>query len=100
MRLEELIDDKQLLKKVVLWATVELAARRGVAVGVLGRVRHHGRSARAGALLVTFGLANVIAVIPITPGGLGIVDAVYIPMLVGFGLTRAQRRARRRRRTG
>ena len=41
------------------------------------------------ALLVTFGLANVTAVIPITPSGLGIVDAVYIPLLVGFGLTRS-----------
>ena len=40
------------------------------------------------ALLVAFGLANIFAVIPITPGGLGIVEGVYIPTLVGFGLTR------------
>ena len=39
-------------------------------------------------LLVAFGLANIFAVIPITPGGLGIVEGVYIPTLVGFGLTR------------
>ena len=42
------------------------------------------------ALLVAFGLANIFAVIPITPGGLGIVEGVYIPTLVGFGLTRRQ----------
>ena len=40
------------------------------------------------ALLVAFGLANIVAVIPITPGGLGIVEGIYIPTLVGFGLTR------------
>jgi hypothetical protein len=26
--------------------------------------------------------------VPITPGGLGIVEGIYIPSLVGFGLTR------------
>jgi hypothetical protein len=40
------------------------------------------------ALLIAFGLANIVAVIPITPGGLGIVEGVYIPTLVGFGLPR------------
>ena len=35
-------------------------------------------------LLVAYGLANVLAVIPITPGGLGVVEGVLIPTLVGF----------------
>src|SRR5690606_24318691 len=35
------------------------------------------------------GLANIAAVIPITPGGLGIVEGTYVPVLVGFGLDRA-----------
>ena len=64
----------------------QLAARRGVAVGV-----HPARSTariEIDALLIAFGLANIFAVIPITPGGLGIVEGVYIPTLVGFGLTR------------
>jgi hypothetical protein len=39
-------------------------------------------------LIVAFGIANVFSVVPITPGGLGIVESIYIPMLVGFGLTR------------
>jgi hypothetical protein len=38
-------------------------------------------------LIVAFGLANIMAVVPITPGGLGIVEGIYIPTLVGFGLT-------------
>jgi uncharacterized protein (TIRG00374 family) len=37
-------------------------------------------------LLVAYGLANILAVIPITPGGLGIVEGVLIPTLVGFGV--------------
>ena len=39
---------------------------------------------------IAFGLANIFAVIPITPGGLGIVEGVYIPTLIGFGLTRQE----------
>ena len=37
------------------------------------------------ALFIAFGIANLLAAIPITPGGLGYVDTGYIGMLVGFG---------------
>jgi hypothetical protein len=37
-------------------------------------------------LLVAYGLANILAVIPITPGGLGVVEGVLVPSLVGFGV--------------
>ncbi len=40
-------------------------------------------------LLVAFGLANVLAAIPLTPGGLGVIEAVLTSTLVGFGLDRA-----------
>ncbi len=36
-------------------------------------------------LLVAYGLANVVGAIPITPGGLGVIEAVLIPTLIGFG---------------
>ena len=36
-------------------------------------------------LLVGYGLANVLAAIPLTPGGLGVVEGVLTPTLVGFG---------------
>jgi uncharacterized protein (TIRG00374 family) len=39
-------------------------------------------------LMVAFCLANVLAAIPITPGGLGVVEAVLTSTLVGFGLDR------------
>ena len=44
------------------------------------------------ALIVTFGLANLVAAIPITPGGLGYVDAAYLGTLVGFGLSSSNAR--------
>ena len=40
-------------------------------------------------LIVAFGLANVLAAIPITPGGLGVVEAALTSTLVGFGLARS-----------
>jgi len=39
-------------------------------------------------ILVAYGLANVLAVIPITPGGLGVVEATLTSLLVGFGAAR------------
>jgi len=38
-----------------------------------------------GAILVAFGLANTLAILPITPGGLGVIEGVLVPALVGFG---------------
>jgi len=37
-------------------------------------------------LLVAYGLANIIAVIPITPSGLGVIELVLITTLHGFGV--------------
>jgi uncharacterized protein (TIRG00374 family) len=34
---------------------------------------------------VAYGLANVAAALPITPGGLGVVEGVLVPTLVAFG---------------
>jgi uncharacterized protein (TIRG00374 family) len=37
-------------------------------------------------LFVAYGLANILAVIPVTPAGLGVVEGILIPTLVGFGV--------------
>jgi uncharacterized protein (TIRG00374 family) len=84
-RLEELIAQRDLLKRVALWASLNWlldAASLWVFLWAFGGALD------IDALLVAFGLANIFAVIPITPGGLGIVEGVYIPTLVGFGLPR------------
>ena len=41
-------------------------------------------------LLVAYGLANVLAAIPVTPAGLGVVEGVLIPTLVGFNVPHSQ----------
>lgn len=41
-------------------------------------------------LLVAYGLANVMAAVPVSPGGLGVIEAILIPTLVGFGTPRAE----------
>ena len=85
VRLSDLVADRKLLKRVLLWATLNWLLD---AASLWVFLRAFGGSLDIDALLVAFGLANVMAVIPITPGGLGIVEGIYIPTLVGFGLTR------------
>jgi hypothetical protein len=40
-------------------------------------------------LFAAYGIANVLAAVPLTPGGLGIIDTITPILLVGFGLTRS-----------
>jgi uncharacterized protein (TIRG00374 family) len=40
-------------------------------------------------LFAAYGVANVVGAIPLTPGGLGIIDTLTPFLLVGFGLTRS-----------
>ncbi len=37
-------------------------------------------------VLVAYGLANILAVIPLTPGGLGVVELTIVAVLKGFGV--------------
>lgn len=85
-RLEGLIADRQLLGRVALWASANWLLDM-VAVYVF--LRAFGGDIAIDGLIVAFGLANVMAVVPITPGGLGLIEGIYIPTLVGFGLSRS-----------
>jgi len=84
-RLEELVSDRQLLWRVVFWATANWLLD---AASLWVFLRAYGVSLPVDALLVAFGLANVLAAIPILPGGLGVVEATYATALVGFGVPR------------
>jgi hypothetical protein len=84
-RLEQLISDRQLLGRVAFWAALNWLFD---AAALWIFLRAFGVSMSAEALIISFGIANVLAAIPITPGGLGYVDASYIGMLVGFGAGR------------
>jgi uncharacterized protein (TIRG00374 family) len=86
MRIESLLKERALLRRVVLWATLNWVFDM---LSLWVFVRAFGGTLQVDALIVAFGIANILSFIPITPGGLGIVEGVYIPMLVGFGLTRS-----------
>lgn len=84
-RIREISQDKRLLARAIAWASANWlldAASLAVFVGAFGKwVNPDG-------LLVAYGLANVLAVIPITPGGLGVVEATLTSLLVGFDTPR------------
>jgi uncharacterized protein (TIRG00374 family) len=84
-RLRAVLADRAVLRRALLWATVNWlldAAALGIFIlAFRGWVGIDG-------LLISFGLANVLAAIPITPGGLGVVEATLTATLVGFGLAR------------
>lgn len=41
------------------------------------------------ALIVAYGAANIVGALPLTPGGLGVIELTVIPILVGFGTPRS-----------
>jgi uncharacterized protein (TIRG00374 family) len=82
-RLEELSSDRQLLRRVVFWATANWLLD---AASLWVFLRAYGESLSPEALLVAFGLVNVLAAIPILPGGLGVVEGAYTAVLTGFGV--------------
>ena len=88
-RLEQLISDKPLLGRVAFWAALNWLFD---AAALWIFLRAFNVTLDIDALIISFGIANVLAAIPITPGGLGYVDTSYIGMLVGFGA--GPRRAR------
>jgi hypothetical protein len=82
-RMRTLMADRELLRRAVGWAAANWlldAASLWVFIAAFGRF------ISPIDLLVAYGLANILAVIPITPGGLGVIEGVLIPTLSGFGL--------------
>ena len=84
-RLGDLMRDRALLARVVGWAAANWLLD---AAALWVFLRAYGASTDLDALLVAFCLVNVLAVIPITPGGLGIIDGGLPLALAGFGLTK------------
>lgn len=75
-------DPSRLVIAIVLAAANWLldAAALGVMLVAFG----HG--APLGVLLTVYGLASLLAMVPLTPGGLGLVEGVTVPALVAFGV--------------
>lgn len=84
-RLREMSADRALLARATGWAAANwLLDAASLWIFVLA----FGHRMGPDGLLVAYGLANVLAAIPITPGGLGITEAALITLLVGFGTRR------------
>jgi uncharacterized protein (TIRG00374 family) len=84
-RLRELSADRPLVARAVGWAAANwLLDAASLWIFVLA----FGHRLAPDGLLVAYGLANVLAAVPITPGGLGITEAALITLLVGFGTPR------------
>src|SRR5204862_1713267 len=83
--IRELSADPALLWRAVGWAAANWLLD---ATSLWLFVAAFGHRVSPDALLVSYGLANVLAAIPITPGGLGVVEAALTTALVGFGTPR------------
>jgi len=85
-QLRQVLADKRSLRACGLWASGNWlldAASLWVFAAAYGHVLN------PDSLLVAYGIANVAAIVPVSPGGLGIIEALLIPSLVGFGTPRA-----------
>ncbi|MDA8080585.1 MAG: YbhN family protein [Actinomycetota bacterium] len=84
-RIRNLLSDPPLLRRALTWAVANWifdAASLWIFLAAYGHL------VNIDALLVSYGLANILAVIPITPAGLGVVEAALTTSLVGFGTPR------------
>lgn len=84
-RLENLAGNRRLLIRAIAWASANWLLDAGSLAVFVGAF---GKWVNPDGILVAYGLANVLAVIPITPGGLGVVEATLTSLLVGFDTPR------------
>lgn len=84
-RLRDLASDPQLLKTALRWAVANWlfdAASLWIFIAAFGHF------VNIDGLLVSYGIANILAVLPVTPAGLGIMEAALTTSLIGFGTPR------------
>ncbi len=82
-RLRDMMRDPVLLRRAALWAVANWLLD---AASLYVFLRAFGGQPPIDGILLAFCLANVSAAIPITPGGLGVVEAVLTSTLVAFGM--------------
>lgn len=81
-QIESLVNNRPLILRLSFWASANWLLD---ALSLWVFLRAFGVSMNPIGLLVAFGVANVLAAIPVSPGGLGIVEWAYLPILVTFG---------------
>ena len=78
--------DKRVLAWALLWASLNWLLD---AASLWCFVAAFGSLVNPIELFAAYGIANVAGALPITPGGLGVVDSIAPLLLVGFGVTRS-----------
>jgi uncharacterized protein (TIRG00374 family) len=81
-----LAGDRRVLAWSLTWASLNWLLD---AASLWCFVAAFGRLVNPVELFAAYGIANVTGVLPVTPGGLGVVDSVAPLLLVGFGITRS-----------
>ena len=81
----QLAQDREILKRAVLWAGLNWLLD---AASLWAFVAAFGHFVDPIELFAAYGIANVLGAIPITPGGLGVIEASAATLLVSFGVTR------------
>ena len=82
-RMTILFSNRKLLRWAFFWATLNWLLDAGCLWLIL---LAFGKAVSPIDLLVAYGLANIMAAIPITPGGLGVVELTLSGALAGFGV--------------
>ena len=82
-RLKDLAGQRDPLRQAILWAATNWLLDAACLFVFIVALHSYISPIN---LLVAYGLANILAVIPITPGGLGIIEGILIPALHGFGV--------------
>lgn len=78
--------DKRVLAWALLWASLNWLLD---AASLWSFVAAFGHLVNPVELFAAYGIANVAGALPVTPGGLGVVDSITPLLLVGFGVTRS-----------
>jgi putative heme transporter len=86
-QLRTLMGQPRLLLKASFWAAANWVLDMAALAVFLAAF---GATVPVDGLVVAYGVAYVLAAIPITPGGLGVVEATLTALLVGFGVPRGQ----------
>jgi uncharacterized protein (TIRG00374 family) len=85
-QLRQLLADRHALRTSACWGAANWALD---AASLWVFLAAYGHRVNPIGLFVAYGLANLAATLPISPGGLGIIEGVLIPSLIGFGTPHA-----------
>lgn len=83
LQLRTLLSSPQVLRSVVVWGSLNWLFDAAVLWVLLAA---YGTALNPAALVLAYGFACLVAFLPISPGGLGVVEGLLLPTLIGFGV--------------